>query len=257
MRLRSRDDISPGRNERDNLLRWLGDYGQALDDFMLGLKRPSSEYELMAVKQRYILEAAGAIKKAAQSFDFHDLSLKASILEAAARAYGDSPPPLLQHDMTGKRCVLTEENYRFLRSRLKDKAHRANRSQELFCREMLQAPGLERSALKFLLDVTLELPMGAWECAACIAVSGRCEYCDHGLAHGLCSEPGSAYQTLHRSREAVLVSIRDALARTGRRPSAADHFPENGLFPETAPRFPLAYEDLDTCWEYDVVEICD
>jgi len=232
------------------------DYCQAVEAFAVGVIRPSSVYDLMVVKQRYLLAAAAVLKSVSDIFAYRDVFLAASLFEAAAWAYLDNSD--LQAHLQGldNRFAPEEENIRLLRSRLKVIAERADRFGVLYSRE-IQETDAEIATLRFLLSLVLELPMTAWECAPCIAVIGKCPECSYGQDHGICSLPGSTYDMLCRSREAILKGIRRRLTGDGRSSEARRLRQGQNVHFDYPARASSAQMDIDTCWEYDVVEACD
>jgi len=254
----SREWISPSGNEiKTELDPVFKAYCQAVEAFALGVMMPSSVYDLMVVKQRFLLAAAIVIRSVSDIFAYRDVSLAASLFEAAAWAYLDNSDLQAQLQGLDDRFAPAEENLRLLRSRLKVIAERANRFGVLFSRELWEAPNAEISTLRFLLILVLELPMTAWECAPCIAVIGRCSECSYGQDHGICSLPGSTYDMLCRSRDAILKSIRRRLTGEGRSSEARRLLQEQNVHFDSLARSSSAQMDIETCWEYDVVEACD
>lgn len=251
----SRKWISPNGNENEiktELDPVFREYCQAVEAFAVGVIRPSSVYDLMVVKQRYLLAAAAVAKSLSDIFAYRDVSLAASLFEAAAWAYLDSSDLQAQLQGQDSRFAPGEENFRLLRSRLKVIAERANRFGVLYSKEIRKTSNIEISTLRFLLSLVLDLPMTAWECAPCIAVIGRCSECSYGQDHGICSLPGSTYDMLCRSREAILKSIRRRLTEDDRSSEARRllHF-------DSSARSSSATMDIETCWEYDLVEACE
>jgi hypothetical protein len=256
----SRKWISPNGNgneikkELDPVFR---EYCQAAEAFAVGVIRPSSVYDLMVVKQRYLLAAAALLKSLSDIFAYRDVSLAASLFEAAAWAYLDNSDLQAQLQGQDNRFAPGEENFRLLRSRLKVIAERANRFGVLYSREIQETSNIEISSLRFLLSLVLDLPMSAWECAPCIAVIGRCSECSYGQDHGICSLPGSTYDMLCRSREAILKSIRRRLTEDDRSSEARRLLQEHNVRFDSSARSSSASMDIETCWEYDLVEACD
>ncbi len=249
---------SDGTDARTCLDAVLEDFRQATEAFAHGSKQPLSDYNLMVAIQRYLLAASAVVKGISEIFNYQNLYPAASFFEAAAWAYLDHSDQRAYHQGLDNRFVLSEDGSRFLRSRLKAMADRANRMVELYRRELQDTANFEHSALKFLLEVVLELPIGAWECAPCFAVTGNCKDCGYGQDHGICSHPGSTYEMLSGSREAILRSIRMGLTQAGRRSGAGILLQEQNMhfdFSEKSAFFQM--EIVDICGEYDIVELCD
>ncbi len=254
----SREWIFPNDNEiKTELDPVFREYCQAAEAFAIGVIRPSSVYDLMVVKQRYLLAAAALLKRLSDIFAYGDIFLAASLFEAAAWAYLDNTD--LQAQLRGQdsRFAPGEENFRLLRSRLKVIAERTNRLGGLCSREIMETSNIEISTLRFLLSLVLDLPMSAWECAPCIAVIGRCSECSYGQDHGICSLPGSTYDMLCRSREAILKSIRRRLTKGDRSSEDKRLRQEQNVHFDSTSRASSVQMDIDTCWELDVVEACD
>ncbi len=274
--------IFPGGNEiKTELDPIFRDYCQAVEAFALGVMRPSSVYDLMVVKQRYLLAAAAAIRSVSDIFAYRDIagvrsisnrsgnrsvsdifayrdiSLAVSLFEAAAWAYLDNSDLQAQLQGLDNRFAPAEENLSFLRSRLKVIAKRADRFGILYRKEIQETPNIEIATLRFLLSLVLELPMTAWECAPCIAAIGRCRDCSYGQDHGICSHPGSTYDMLCSSRDAIQKSIRRRLTGEGRSPEARRLLQEQNVHFGSPTGSSSAQMDIETCWEYDVVEACD
>ncbi len=247
-------DSNEIKTELDPVFR---EYYQAVEAFALGVIRQSSVYDLMVVKQRYLLAAAAVIRSVADIFAYRDVSLAASLFEAAAWAYLDKSDLQAQFQGMDNRFATDEENLRFLRSRLKVIAERADRFGVLYRKEIQETSNAEIVTLRFLLSLVLELPMTAWECAPCIAVIGRCLECSYGQDHGICSLPGSTYDMLCRSRDAILKSIRSRLIEGGRSSEVRRLLREQNIHFDSSARSSSAQMDIETCWEYDVVEACD
>jgi hypothetical protein len=235
----------------------LREYGRAAEEFGASLSRAQTSYDLMVAKQRYLQSAAEVIKKMSLIFGHKELSLAASIFEAAAWAYLDHSDLRAYHQGLDKRFTLGEEDERFLRSRLKVRADEANRIQKLYGREVIQADNPQISALRFLLDLVLELPIGAWECAACLAVKGRCMECGYGQDHAICSRPGSTYEMLNRSHEAILGSIRRNLTETKGRSRDRNLREEQFRQWDLADRLSKVPKEIDICGGHDLARECD
>jgi hypothetical protein len=246
-----------GTDVRTNLDAVLRDYGQATEAFAHDLRQRLSDYDLMVVKQRYLLAAAAKVKSISEIFDYQNLYPAASYFEAAAWAYLDNSDLRAYQQGLDNRFTLNEESSRFLRSRLKVMAERAIRIGELYRKDLRDATNFERSSLKFLLELVLELPIGAWECAPCHAVTGNCKNCGYGRDHGICSHPGSTYEMLSGSREAILNRIRRWLTETGRRSGTGILLQEQNMHFEFSDKSPSIQMEIDICGEYDIVELCD
>lgn len=232
-------------------------YGQAAEAFLNGLKQSSSNYDLMVSKQSYLLDAAGIINWSSEIFAYQDLSVAASFFEAAAWAYLDGSDLQAYYQELDNRFTLSEDSSRFLRSRLMVRAYEANRLWEICQRELSGTINPRMSALRFLLELVLKLPMGSWECAACLAVSGRCTECGYGRDHDICSHPGSTYEMLCSSREAILKSIRRRLTETGSKPMVGNPMPEQDINFDSSDKSYATQMESDICGQYDIVEACD
>lgn len=214
---------------------------QAAEAFASGLEQAISDYELMLAVQRYLLDVSAIARDVSKIFGYSNLLTAVSSLEASAWTCLDSSDLMAQTQGIDGRFSLDEEGSRFLRSGLGVIAKRASRMAVVYSRILQEAVDPSRLALRFLLDLVLDLPIGAWECAPCIAFAGRCEECGYGRDHGLCSGSGSAYAVLRRSREALLEGIRRDLTWAGRTS-------------EEAP--PIDWQ-VGLCAEGDIVELCD
>lgn len=246
-----------GTDAKANLYDVLRDYSQATENFARGLRQSLSDYDLMVVKQKYLLAAAAVIKGVSKIFGYKDISTAASFFEAAACAYLDNYDLRAYHQGLDKRFALDEESSRVLRSRLKIMAEKADRIGQLYSRELPEATDTERSALKFLIELVLELPTGAWECAPCLAVTGDCIDCGYGRDHGICSHPGSTYEMLSGSREAILESVRRGLTERGRRSGTRNLLQKQNMQFDSSDKSPFIQMESDICGENDIVELCD
>ena len=231
----------------------LNKYGQAADAYAHDLRQSSSDYESMKINQRYLLDVASVLESTYEIFDNKDFHRAASYFEAAAWSYLDKSDQLAFNQGHDGRFTLSDKNSSFFRSRLTMIAERAKRMNELCYRELRDTTNPEISTLRFLLDLVLELPIGAWECASCLAMIGNCKDCGYGRDHGICSHPGSNYDMLSSSRDAMLKSIRSNLSEIRSRSRQQDHKMQF-YSPDTSP---LAQMEIDICGQYDIVEVCD
>lgn len=247
-------------NETDagtNLDALLRDYCQATEVFAHDLRQQSSDYDLMLVVQRYLLAAVAVVKGISEIFDFQNLYQAASFFEAAAWAYLDNSDLRAYQQRLDNRFTLNEESSRFLRSSLKVIAERAIGMRELYWKDLRDSINPERSSLKFLLELVLELPMGAWECAPCLAMTGNCKDCGYGRDHGICAHPGSTHEMLSSSRETILRIIRRELTETGWRSGAGILLREREMHFDVSDKLPSIQMEIDICGEHDIVELCD
>jgi hypothetical protein len=234
----------------------LSEYGRAAEEFGASLSRAQTCYDLMVAKQRYLQSAAEVIKRTSSIFEYREIALAATIFEAAAWAYLDHSDLQAYHQGLDNRFSLGEEDERLLRSRLNVRAAEAKRIRKVYGREIAVAESPQISALRFLLELVQELPVGAWECAACLAVRGRCTECGYGQDHAICSRPGSTFEMLNRSHEAMLRSIRRGLTELkmqySRKP-IREQFREW----ELSDRLSALQREIDICGGYDLVRECD
>jgi hypothetical protein len=253
VRLHNEDEV----DIKTDLVDILREFGQAAEAFSNGLKQSSSNYDLMVAKQSYLLDAARVLKRTSDIFDYRDISLAASFFEAAAWAYLDGSDLQAHYQGLDNRFTLSEECSRFLRSRLTIRVAEAKRIKEVCSRELSDADSPGIWALRFMLELVLKLPTGSWECAACFAVSGKCKDCGYGRDHGICSRPGSIYEMLSRSREAMLKSIRRSLIETCKMPEIGNLLSdESAHFGSSRVSYSNQME-IDICGQYDIVEACD
>ena len=233
----------------------LSEYRLAAEEFARGLDRSSSEYELMVVEQRYLISVSNLLKKTYEIFDYQEGSQAASLFEAAAWSYLDGKDLSAYIQGLDDRFSLSSEDARFVRSRLKTIARRANRISKIYSRDFWDSANLERSAWKFLLDVFLELPVGAWEFVPCLAINGNCRSCGYARDHGICAQTGSACEMLSSSRESILKCIRKILSRMNR--SSESNGKEQKAQIEGFAKLVFTRIESDICGEYEVVEACD
>jgi hypothetical protein len=252
-RLQNDDEIDI-KTDLDDILK---EYSQAAEAFSNGLMQSSSNYDLMVVKQSYLLDAAGVLKRTSDIFDYPDISLAASFFEAAAWAYLDGSDLQAYYQGLDNRFTLSEECSRFLRSRLTVRATEAKKIKEVCSRELSDTASPRIWALRFMLELILKLPIGSWECAACFAVSGRCKDCGYGRDHEICSRPGSTYEMLSSSREAILKSIRTSLIEACRMPKIGISLPEQSAHFDSPDISSSSQMDVDVCGQFDIVEACD
>jgi hypothetical protein len=244
-------------NIETSLMDLLKEYGQAAEAFSRGLEQSVSNYDLMAAKQSYLLDAAGIVKRTSAIFDLPDISLAASFFEAATWAYLDTSDLQAFYQKLDNRFILSEENARFLKSRLIVKVNEAKRIAQVCSRDLQDAANPRIWALRFLLELVLKMPIGSWECAACLAVNGNCRDCGYGRDHNICSSPGSTYEMLFSSREALLKSIRRSLTENHRISRAGNISPELSMPVESSHISVSPQLDVDICGQYDIVEACD
>ena len=236
----------------------LSEYAKSAEAFAYGLKQSSTEYDLMLVKQIHLLDSAAIIKSISEIFDYQDIFSEASIFGSAAWAHLNNSDLLAFQQGLDNRFVLSKEWSYFLRSRLEAVAKAANRIEPLFRKELQNTENPELSALRFLLDVILELPVGAWENAACFAMNGNCKDCGYGRDHGICSIPGSNYWILNNSRESMLKDIRKNMTKN-RSISRAENLKheQEAHFSSDKDEQASSLTEIDICGEYDLVEVCD
>jgi hypothetical protein len=246
-----------GAGTRTSLATILNKYGQAADAYAHDLRQSLSDYESMKINQRYLLEVAYVLESTYEIFDDKDFHQAASYFEAAAWSYLDKSDQLAYHQGHDGRFTLSDKNSSFFRSRLMNIAERAKRMNEVCGKELQYTTNPEISTLRFLLDLVLELPIGAWECASCLAMVGNCKDCGYGRDHSICSKPGSNYDMLRSSRDAMLKSIRSNLSEMRSRSRLMslrqDH--EMQFYSHDTP--PLDQMEIDICGQYDIVEVCD
>jgi hypothetical protein len=246
---------------RINIENLLDRYGQASDDYANDLRQSITDYELMKINQSYLLNVAPILKRLAKIFNFKNIHKAACCFEAAAWAYLDRSDKLAFDRGRDCRFDLSRKNSEFFRSRLNAAGERAKRIHELYEEEFKGTLHPEISSLRFLLDLVLVLPIGAWECAPCLAMAGNCRECGYGQDHGICSQPGSTYDMLRSSREAMLKNIRRKM--TELRSNLGMSSIENDLKQEhkieiySIRALPMAQLEIDICGQYDIVEACD
>ena len=236
----NRDEV----DTRTSLEAIFGRYGQAADAYAHDLNRSSSDYEVMKVNQKYLTDVASVLKSISEVLNNKDVHQAASHFEAGAWAYLDNSDRLAYRQGLDGRFTLSTRNSSFLISRLTVIAGRTKRLKELYGRELQDTANPKRTALRFMLDLVLELPIGAWECASCLAMRGNCRDCGYGRDHGICSQPGSNYDMLSSSKDAILKSIRANLTEMKMQFNSTD-------------TSPLAQMEIDICGQYDIVEVCD
>jgi hypothetical protein len=134
------------------------EYYHAVEAFALGVTRPSSVYDLMVVKQRYLLAAAAVLKSVSDIFAYRDVSLAASLFEAAAWAYLDNSDLQAQLRGLDNRFAPAEENLRPLRSRLKVIAERVDRIGILYRKEIQETPTSRLQHCDFFLTWSWNCP---------------------------------------------------------------------------------------------------
>ena len=246
-----------GTDLKNSLEAVLSEYDKSAEAFAYGLKQSSTEYDLMLVKQIFLLDSAAIIKSTSEIFDYQYIFSEASIFGSAAWAHLNTSDLLAFQQGLDNRFVLSKEWSQFLRSRLEAAAKAANRAEALFRKELQSTKNPERSALRFLLDVILELPVGAWENATCFAMNGNCRDCGYGRDHGICSIPGSNYWILNNSRELMLKDIRKSMTINRRRAGAENLKQEQKAHFSSDNEQVSSQTETDICGEYDLVEVCD
>ena len=246
-----------GTDTKNRLEAALSEYRKSAEAFGCGLKQSSTEYDLMLVKQIYLLDAAAIIKSTSEIFDYQAISLDASVFGSAAWAHLNNSDLQAFQQRLDNRFVLSKDWSHFLRCRLEAAAKTANRVEALFSKELksIENPGL--FALRFLLDVVLELPVGAWENAACFTMNGNCRNCGYGRDHGICSIPGSNYWVLNNSRELMLRDIRKNMTKNRRRSRAENLKQEQKAHFSSDNERAFSQTETDICGEYDLAEVCD
>jgi hypothetical protein len=247
-----------GTDLKNRLETTLSEYGKSAEAFAYGLKRSSTGYDLMLVKQIYLLDTAAVIRSTSEIFDYQDISSEATIFGSDAWAYLNNSDLQAFQQQLDNRFVLSKDWSHFLRCRLEAAAKAANRIEALFSKELQDTENSELSALRFLLDVVLELPIGAWENATCFAMNGNCRDCGYGRDHGICSIPGSNYWILNNSCELMLKDIRKNLTRN-RRTSRAENLKQEqkAHFSSDKDEQASSQTEIDIFGEYDLVEVCD
>jgi hypothetical protein len=225
----------------------LNEYREAAKSFLEGLRSSRSDYERMLVKQGYLLSTSRVLQRTAWICGRREIAAAASFLEVAAASYQDDSDRRAYEQGLYNRFILDFRNAQLLLSRLQMRAHQA-------CSTWARYNGVSShdpraSALRFMLEVTLDLPTGAWECACCLAVHGNCKECGYGKDHLACSLPGSTYEMLRLSQEALVSAIRRALVKD---PGRADR---------ERPRVPEAWGSHDhegmDCWGDYAAEVMD
>lgn len=189
----------------------LNEHSQAADDFAGHLAQPSSSYHMMLAKQSYLLSVARLIKRISEAYGFEDIYEEACCFETAARSYIDESDQRAFHQDLDKRFDLSDDWRGFLLARLMKRARSAERISAFYRKRIGEADDLEILALKYMLDLILDLPVGAWECAPCLAANGRCDICDYGRDHEICSQPGSTFEMLSRSGQSMADIMRRSI----------------------------------------------
>jgi hypothetical protein len=241
------------KDARMSLEAVLRNYRQAVEDFALGLEDSSSSYELMIAKQKYLLAASGVIKELSEICSYKRLCKAATFFEAAALAYLDESDRRAYYQGSDGRFALSEDISCFLKSRLRMWAYRAYRIWAIYSMELQSSIDLPASALEFLLDVALELPIDAWDCAPCLASGGNCKDCGYGRDHIICSHSGSTYEMLSLSRGFIIKSIRSVLSKA-RVQARTDR--EEDLYSEP-PKYLFLNQEVDLCEGLDAADLCD
>jgi hypothetical protein len=253
-----RSQDTDGTDLKNSLEAASSEYGKSAEAFAYGLKQSSTEYDLMLVKQIYLLDSAAIIKSTSELFDYQDISSEASIFGSAAWANLNNSDLQAFQQGLDNRFVLSKDWSHFLRCRLEAAAKTANRVESLFRKELQDTENPELSALRFLLGVVLEVPIGAWENASCFAVNGNCRDCGYGRDHGICSIPGSNYWILNNSRESMLKGIRKNMTKIRMRFRAENlKQKQNVHFSLDKDEQVSSQTETDICGEYDLAEVCD
>jgi len=231
----------------------LSNYKQAVEDFARALEFSTSSYELMIAKQGYLLAASRVIKDLSEMCGHKNLSKAATFFGSAASAYLDDSDRRAHYQSSDNRFALNEEISRFLKSGLKARAYQAYSIWTLYSRELQYSVDSQTSALQFMLDIALELPIDAWDCAPCLAVEGNCKDCGYGRDHRICSYPGSTYEMLSWSSGYIIRCIRKSLTEIRRQSWTGQY--EDLYSREPKELFLNREEDL---YEgSDVVDLCD
>jgi hypothetical protein len=115
----------------------------------------------MIAKQNYLLAASGVIKGLSEICSCKSICQAATFFEAAAAAYLDDSDRRAYDQGSDGRFSLSEDISCFLKSRLRMWAYRAYRIWALYSTELHSSIDLPGFALKFLLDVALDLPIDA------------------------------------------------------------------------------------------------
>lgn len=202
------------KDTESSLVAVLSNYKQAVEDFALAVEFSTSSYELMIAKQKYLQSASGVIKDLSDICDIETLSKAATFFKSAALAYLDDSDRRAHYQGLDGRFTLSEDVSRFLKSRLKMRAYQAYGIWAFYSRELRYSIDLQASTLQFMLDISLELPIDAWDCAPCLSAGGNCMDCGYGRDHKICSHPGSTYEMLSWSSGYIIKSIRMGLAKT-------------------------------------------
>lgn len=237
---------------RKSLIAVLSDYKEAVEDFAFGIEISDSNYDLMASKQKYLQAASRAIIGLSEIYECKSLWKAATFFEAASRAYLNDSDRKAYYDRSDSRFVLDENVSRFLRSRLSMRADQAYMTWALYSREILDSIDPKPSTLKFMLDIALELPIDAWDCAPCLAAKGNCKECAYGRNHKICSHPGSTYEMLRWSSEYIIKSIRESLAENRMQSINGQEDLRSG---RPAELFLIMGDDL--CEGSNAIDLCD
>lgn len=231
----------------------LNKYKKAVEDFTLALEFSTSSYDLMIAKQEYLMAVSGVIKDISEICGYDNLSKAATFFESAASAYLDDSDRRAHNHSSDGRFALNEDISRFLKSRLDMRAYQAYRIWALYSKELQYSIDPSAFLLEFMLDIALELPIDAWDCAPCLAAGGNCKGCGYGRDHRICSHPGSTYEMLSWSSGYIIKGIREGLTETrvqspnSRRRDSCSNEPK---------KLVIGQRD-DSCEGFDAVDLCD
>lgn len=190
------------------------DLAQAVDRFTNDLETAASDYHRMVAKQRFLLSASDALKQMAVLCGCSGIARITFVLKTAAGSYLDDPDHRAYEEGLDRRFTLNPRDSGFLRTRLSTRANHVHRLLMNHCKdlqEFQEGSNFVKSALKFMLDLALNLPICAWDCAPCLAFEGACQDCGYGKNHHICSQPESTYKMLSRSQETLVKCLRSYL----------------------------------------------
>lgn len=202
------------KDDKKSLLTILSDYKESVEDFAFGIEISDSNYELMIAKQKYLQAVSKVIKGLSEIYGYNSIWKAATFFEAASRAYLNESDQKAHFEGSDGRFVLDKDVSRFLKSRLSMRVDQAYRIWTLYSRVFLDSAGSKLSGLQLMLDIILELPIDAWDCAPCLAAEGNCKDCTYGRDHRICSHPGSTYEMLRWSSDFIIKSIRKSLTES-------------------------------------------
>lgn len=241
------------KDARNSFIAILSDYKEAVENFVFSIEISDSSYELMIAKQEYLKAVSRIIKGLSEIYGYKSLWKAAAFFEAAAGAYLNDSDEKAYHEGSDDRFILSSDVYHFLISRLSMRADQAYRIWALYSRELLGSIDSKPFALQFMLDIVLELPIDAWDCAPCLATRGNCKDCAYGRNHIICSHPGSTYEMLRWSSEYIVKSIRNGITETRRQSGIAQD--RDLCSGESAGLF-LTWGD-DPCEDSNAIDLCD